>query len=216
MEVSVVITAHNYARYLGRAIRSLHDQSINHTMYEIIVINDASTDETKEVLADYESIARVIHLEENVGLAEARNIGIHKALGRYVVFIDADDYVHKDLLKIEHMFLSSNPALDAVSVDYILVDDRESHIERVSAEEQPIACGIMFRKDFLFDIGLYDKSFHAHEDVDLRIRFLEKYQIYNIVLPLYRYRKHGDNLTNNKKKLEKFHSLLKEKHGEKL
>lgn len=216
MEVSVVITAYNYARYIGRAIRSVYDQSINRNMYEIIVINDASTDETVDVLADYDSIVRVINLEKNVGLAEARNIGIHKSLGRYVVFIDADDYIHKDMLKIEHMFLSSNPALDAVSADYILVDDRESHIKRVSAEEEPIACGIMFRKDFLFDIGLYDKSFHAHEDIDLRIRFLDKYQIYNIMLPLYRYRKHGDNLTNNKEKLEKFHGLLKEKHGEKI
>lgn len=216
MEISVIITAHNYARYVGRAIRSLYDQSIDRSMYEIIVVNDASTDETKEVLADYDTIARVFHLDHNVGLAEARNMGVHKALGRYVVFVDADDYVHKDLLKIEHMFLSTNLALDAVSVDYVLVDGRESHIERVSAEVQPIACGIMFRKDFLFDIGLYDKSFHAHEDVDLRIRFMEKYHIYNIILPLYRYRKHGHNLTNNKKKLEKFHDLLKQKHGEKI
>lgn len=212
MLISVVITAYNYARYVERAIRSVLNQSIHQSKYEIIVVNDASTDETREVLENYKEEVRIINLEENVGLAEARNIGIRKARGQFVVFVDADDYIHSDMLYVQSLFLLENNYLDAVAVDYILVDDKERHLEIVSAAQYPIACGIMFRKERLIDIGMYDKNFKAREDEDLRIRFLRKYNIYNIILPLYRYRKHGQNLTNNVEKMEEYAASLQNKH----
>jgi glycosyltransferase involved in cell wall biosynthesis len=212
MQVSAIITAYNYGKYIERAIRSLIHQNFPKDRYEIIVVNDASTDSTKEILENYKDEVRVINLEKNVGLAEARNIGIKKAKGQFVVFIDADDYVHTDMLYVQSLFLTENNDLDAVAVDYYLVDDKERHIELVSAKEKPIACGIMFRKERLIDIGMYDKSFKAREDEDLRIRFMKKYDIYNIILPLYRYRRHDNNLTNNKEKMDKYYLHLKNKH----
>jgi len=129
-----------------------------------------------------------------------------------VVFIDADDYIQKDMLLVQKTFLTENNKLDAVSVDYYLVDERGTHIEHVSAEEKPIACGIMFRKDLLYDVGLYDENFRAREDEDLRIRFLKKYKIFNIPLPLYRYRRHNSNLTNDIRKMLEYKSYLEKKH----
>jgi len=213
--ISVIITTYNYQNYIERAIRSVLDQSISKRSYEIIVVNDASTDRTKKVLANYEDDVRVINLDKNVGLAAARNIGIKKAKGQFVVFLDADDYIHRDLLLIQNCFLSENNSLDAVSIDYYTVDERGSHLEHVNSENKPIACGIMFRKDLLYDIGLYDESFRAREEEDLRKRFLKKNKIYNIILPLYRYRKHGQNLTTDKKKMKKYKIKLNKKHGKK-
>ncbi len=212
MEVSVVITAYNYDKYIERCLRSVTDQSLNKNLYEIIVVNDGSTDKTKKILENYEDIVRVFNLERNRGLSYARNFGIKKAKGQFVVFVDADDYIQKDMLMIQKTFLTENNKLDAVSVDYYLVDERGTHLEHVNAEERPIACGIMFRKDFLFDIGLYDEEFLAREDEDLRIRFLKKYKSYNIILPLYRYRMHDSNLTKDKEKMERFKNKLKWKH----
>lgn len=213
MLVSVIIPTHNYGRFVARAIRSCYDQSLERGKFEIIVIDDASTDVTKEVLEGYKDIIRLISLDKNVGLAEARNIGVKNAKAQYVVFVDADDYVHHDMLKIQSTFLTENNRLDSVAVDYYLVDEYGEHIERVSAQDSPIACGIMFRKDLLFDIGMYDKKFKAREDEDMRIRFLKKYSIYNIILPLYRYRKHDTNLTNNKQVMDKYRKLLNKKHA---
>jgi len=210
--VSVIITAYNYDRYLERCLRSVLDQSLPKSQYEIIVVNDGSTDKTKEVLDNYADVARVFHLEKNRGLSYARNFGIKKARGMFVVFVDADDYIQHDMLLIQKTFLTENNKLDAVSVDYYLVDERGTHIEHVNAEEKPIACGIMFRKDFLYDIGLYDESFRAREDEDLRIRFLKKYKIYNIILPLYRYRMHDSNLTKDKQKMDEHLNKLIKKH----
>ena len=210
--ISIIITSYNYDRYIERAIRSCLNQSLSRNEYEIIVVDDASVDNTRQVLLNYKEDIRVISLEKNSGLSVARNIGIKNAKGQFVLFLDADDYIQGDMLLIQKTFLSENSRLHAVSVDYIKVNEFGDHIEWVSAEKKPIACGIMFRKDLLFDIGLYDETFRAREEQDLRIRFEKKYEIYNIILPLYRYRMHQKNLTKNKKEMNKYSRKLKVKH----
>ena len=211
--VSLIITTYNYAQYVERAIRSALDQSLPDNQFEIIVVNDSSTDGTSTILENYSNDVRVFNLQENLGLAGARNFGIKKAKGQFIIFLDADDYLHKETLRVQKLFLEENNNLDAVSVDYYLVDERGKHIEHVNANEKPIACGIMFRKDFLFNIGLYDEGFRAREEEDLRIRWNEKYNIYNIILPLYRYRMHDSNLTKNSTEMNKHQEMLQMKHG---
>ena len=212
MQVSVIITCHNYARYLSRAIRSAINQSLDKKDYEIIVVDDGSTDETRKVMKTYSGKIKPLILKKNVGLAAARNEGIKSALGRFVVNLDADDYMDENLLHIEMTFLNFNPAWDAVSCDYFLVDENEKHIGRISGAEKPIACGVMFRTDLLFEVGLYDENFKLREEEDLRLRFEKKHLIRNIELPLYRYRKHDNNMTNNKKKMDEYKKALKKKH----
>jgi len=99
MLISVVITNFNYARYLERAIRSTLDQSLDRGKYEVIVVDDHSTDESSLILDNYEDEIRIIRFAENKGLAAARNEGIRKAKGQFVVFVDADDYIQHDLFK---------------------------------------------------------------------------------------------------------------------
>lgn len=212
MQVSVIITCHNYARYLSRAIRSVINQTLDGDDYEIIVVNDASTDETEKVMKTYSGRIKPLTLTRNAGLAAARNEGIKSALGRYVVNLDADDYVDENLLLVEMLFLNFNSTWDAVSCDYYLVDENEKHIGRISGSEKPIACGVMFRTDLLFGIGLYDENFKMREDEDLRIRFEKNHNIKNLELPLYRYRKHDNNMTNNKEGMAKYKKILKSKH----
>jgi len=115
-------------------------------------------------------------------------------------------------LKVSSVFLAENNRLDAVAVDYYIVNEFGDHIEWVSASEKPIACGVMFRKDRLYDVGLYDDSFRAREEEDLRLRFERKFNIYNVILPLYRYRKHGNNLTDNKQMMDEYLVKLNKKH----
>lgn len=210
--VSVIITSYNYGRYVERALRSCLNQSLDKNRMEIIVINDASTDNTQAILDNYLQDARIFNLPQNRGLSGARNEGVRKAKGQYVVFLDADDYLHADTLKVQSLFLDENHTLDAVAIDYYLVDEKENHNEWVNVDEKPIACGIMFRKDLLIEIGLYDENFRAREEEDLRIRFLEKFQIHRIPLPLYRYRRHDSNLTNDQEAMEHAQQKLNQKH----
>ena len=81
--------------------------------------------------------------------------------------------------------------MDAVACDYFLVNDTEEVIERKNCLTDPIGCGVMFRKDQLVNIGLYDEDFLRHEERDLRLRFVKEHKIYRLELPLYRYRRHS-------------------------
>ena len=80
-----------------------------------------------------------------------------------------------------------NPDWDAAACDYFVVDPNERHLERKSGKDCPIACGVLFRKDALMDIGLYDPAMRLAEDEESsRVRFAKKHHIGHIALPLYR------------------------------
>jgi glycosyltransferase involved in cell wall biosynthesis len=213
MKVSIVITCYNRENYLARAIRSAISQRFPADDFEVVVVDDGSTDHSPQIAADYGDEIVYIRHEENRGLPCARNTGIRRARGRYVVNLDADDYMHQDLIYVEHLHLALNPHWGAVSCDYVLVDEYERHISRVSGTEKPIACGMMFRKDALIAIGLYDEELLMCEDKDLRLRFMQQYHIGHVNLPLYRYRKHDGNLTNNEVAVEYYDAKILQKYS---
>ena len=195
--ISVIIAAYNEEKFIGRTIRSLLNQNISQQSYEIIVINDNSSDKTQYALQLFEGDVRVINNTKKHGLAYSLNLGIKEARGKYVVRVDADDYVHAEYLKVLSEFLEQNKYMDAVACDYLLVDDEEKVLSRCNCLSEPIGCGIMFRIENLIEIGLYDDEFLMHEDKELMLRFEKKYKVHRIELPLYRYRKHEGNMTNN-------------------
>tara|TARA_B110000014_G_scaffold75362_1_gene51482 strand:- start:88 stop:756 length:669 start_codon:yes stop_codon:yes gene_type:complete len=211
-KITVIIPTYNQEKYIGRCLRSLLDQSLERNNYEIIVVDDASKDKTLYALNLFKEDIKIILNKKNMGLPYSINKGITSAKGRYIVRVDSDDYVNKEFLRILYIFLSENPNMDAVSCDYFVVDNKEKIVTREDSSKKPIGCGIMFRIDQLITLGMYDKSFYVHEDKDLRYRFLKKYKITRIPLPLYRYRKHETNITNNKKKMKEHFKRFKTKH----
>ena len=213
--VSVIVAAHNEVRFIGRCIRSLLAQRFPRDKFEIVVVNDGSMDRTPIILASFGADIRVLTNETNIGLPASINRAVHTIHSKYLVRVDADDYVNESFLDVLYMFLAENPDLDAVACDYLLVDDREDVLGRRSCMDEPIACGIMFRTDQLLDVGLYDETFLLHEDRDLRVRFLEKHTIDRVPLPLYRYRRHADNITNDTAAMEHHYQRLIDKHGDK-
>ena len=214
--ITVIVAAYNQERFIGRCLRSLLEQSLNHSYYEIIVVDDGSTDRTSYALTLFtdtkESIVRVVTHEANRGLPAALNTGIQSARAPYIVRVDADDFVNMNFLNFLHYYLDANLHVDAVACDYLVLDDEEQVLKRCSCAEKPIACGIMFRKKQLLEIGLYDEEFRCNEERELRIRFEKKYKIHRLELPLYRYRRHDKNLTNDTKQMEQHRLKLIEKH----
>ncbi len=212
--ISVIVAAHNQERYLSRCLRSLLAQSIAREKFEIVVINDGSTDHTPSVLEEFVDEIVLITNESNIGLPASLNKAIRRARAPYVVRVDADDYVNNEFLHLLHGFLRENKYMDAVACDYLLVDEQEEVLARNNCLTDPIACGIMFRTEQLIDIGLYDESFLLHEETDLRMRFLKKHTIHRLELPLYRYRRHANNSTNDAAAMEHHRQRIIEKHGE--
>ena len=213
MKVSIIITSFNREQYLSRAIRSAISQRFPRDDFEVIVVDDGSTDHSSQIALDYGDEIVCVCVKENCGLPVARNLGIRRARGRYVLNLDSDDYLHEDLIYVEHLHLALNPHWGAVSCDYVLVDDNEMHISRLSGTNKPIACGVMFRKDALIAVGLYDENIRVCEDQDLRLRFMQRYHIGHVELPLYRYRKHRGNMTNNESLVAYYNGRIIEKYS---
>ncbi len=100
MLLSIIVPGQNVEAYIGKCLDSLLDQDISSSDYEIIVVNDGSTDKTKEIVEGYvSSHSNVILInQQNKGLSGARNSGVKVARGSYVMYIDSDDYIEKNVL----------------------------------------------------------------------------------------------------------------------
>jgi glycosyltransferase involved in cell wall biosynthesis len=212
-KISVLIPAFNEELYLGRCIRSLLNQSISAEEFEIIIINDASSDNTQKVIDQYRDNVVQLKNESNIGLPASLNKGILNAKGQFIVRVDADDYVHQEYLRVLSIHLQLNNSLDAVACDYDLVDDRQDLITHVNCFEKPIGCGIMYRVEQLISIGCYDESFRVREDEDLSIRFNNKYSLTRIPIPLYKYHLHENNITSDDDSMKIYKLKLERKHN---
>ena len=217
IKVSVIVAVYNQERFIGRCLRSLLHQTLPHSAYEIIVVNDGSTDKTGYALELFcdpsDSVVRVLTNKENLGLPASLNRGINIAQAPYIVRVDSDDFVNTNFINFLYFYMENNITADAVACDYLLLNDTEEVLQQFNCQTQPIACGIMFRKEQLLDIGLYDEKFRCHEERELRIRFEKKYTIHRLSLPLYRYRRHENNITNNQEEMEQYYNKLVDKHG---
>tara|TARA_Y200000002_G_scaffold294028_1_gene248294 strand:+ start:3625 stop:4287 length:663 start_codon:yes stop_codon:yes gene_type:complete len=215
-KISVIVPVYNQELYISRCIRSLLNQEYDNDLFEIIVINDGSNDNTINILEKFVGKINLINNKDNKGLPHCLNIGIKASKGNYIVRVDADDYVNSNFLNILYLFIEENRQFDAVSCDYYLVDNRENILSRVNCMNNPIGCAIMFRVEHLIEIGMYDSNFLMNEDKDLRHRFLKKFSIHRIELPLYRYRRHASNMTNDKEKKKEHDLKFSIKHNNNL
>jgi len=215
LDTSVVITCHNKGRYVGRAIRSCIKQSMRWERFEIVVVDDASTDNSIRVLKSFKKRIRLFPLKENVGVAEASNIGIRNALGTFIVRLDADDYFGEHALLFMTELLLHNPEIGFIYCDHLAVDEREKILGRINLDTpQKLlrhGAGIMFRKTNLEILGLYNSNLKNAEDYELLKRYLKNFDGYHLKLPLYRYRQLPDSLSrqNREKWEQKADELLK-------
>ena len=100
-KVSIIVPIYNASRYLSRSVESILNQSYENL--EIILIDDCSTDNSKEIIKKYalkDTRIKPFYSEVNQGVSKSRNMGLKSVSGDYVVFIDADDYIVKDMIKI--------------------------------------------------------------------------------------------------------------------
>ncbi len=207
ISVSIIITAHNYAKFLPRALDSALAQSYED--FEVIVVNDGSTDDTEAVLVGYADDARlkVITLD-GVGLATASNRGIAASNGEYIVRLDADDWFDENLVLVLAGYLDRNPDVGLVFCDYFTVDVHGEMIQAVRRAktndevellDRPcLAAGAMYRRSCFDEIGGYNETIRFQEDYDFWIKFIEKFQVHNVSLPLMYYRQHGASMSTNR------------------
>ncbi len=212
IKISVIIPVFNQEKWIARCLRSLINQNYNSENFEIIVINDGSDDSSEQIINKFIDDIFYIKNKANNGLPNALNQGIKASRGNMIIRVDADDYVNENFLLYLSEFLEQNKYMDAIACDYYLVDKNEEIISRENCMKNPIGCGILFKSIQLFEIGLYDEEFRLNEEKDLRIRFEKKFKIHRLELPLYRYRRHENNITNDKAAIDHHDEKLAKKY----
>ena len=116
----------------------------------------------------------------------------------------------KHFLSSLSLFLDMNRSYQAIACDYSKVNEVGVLVENCSAKKNPIACAVMFTYESLCDINFYDENYQMREGHDLINRFLKKFKLFYLPMPLYRYRIHSQNRTNNAGKVKKYDKMLKE------
>ncbi|GAB4438365.1 MAG: hypothetical protein Kow0031_20260 [Anaerolineae bacterium] len=215
--VSVIIPVFNGERFLAQAIGSVQEQTLPPN--EIIVVDDGSTDGTAGVVAALAAAAAVpIHpvYQQNQGPAAARNLGVARASGDLIAFLDADDVWTPAKTVHQLAALAHYPEAGAAWGDaYEFAGDSlaaEVATGRHSvASPQFLLQSMLFRRATLEQVGPFDPSLRIGEDVDWLLRAME--QGIRFVLhrhPVVYYRRHGANLTSDRDAARReFYALLK-------
>jgi glycosyltransferase involved in cell wall biosynthesis len=189
--VSVIIPTFNRSKKVVRAIESVLNQSIKD--FEIIVVDDGSTDNTNQALARYMSTIKYIRQLVNRGVSAARNIGIKSSTAPWIAFLDSDDYWLNEKLSVQMEFVDSNPGTVACQTEEIWirngrrVNPKRKHkkpsgnIFKESLKLCLVSPSAVALKRSLFEeVGLFDETFPAAEDYDLWLRISCRYPIYLI------------------------------------
>ncbi|MFH2106796.1 MAG: glycosyltransferase family A protein [Candidatus Micrarchaeota archaeon] len=215
VEISVIIPVYNGEKTLKRAIDSVLNQSFKSDNYELVVVNDGSTDRTGKILETYGGRIRTIS-QRNKGFLEAAITGFHNANGKYIIKLDADDEFDKDILAQMHSVMEKNSNAGFVYSDYYECDATTNKRKLVRTGDNifnTVAIGIMYRRFVLDEVGFYDKSM-VFAEYDLLMRVMKKYKGMHISKPLFTYYRSGSSITANKDFIDKAMAQLREKYGE--
>jgi len=208
-DISVIVPFFEAHKTIMRCLRSLESQTIGLNEFRVIIVDDGSKVPLEILDTDYDLDIQLIRHPVNKGLPSALNTALQKANSRFFVRLDSDDYVHKNFLEVLKLKFILEPSTIAAAVDYILVDDFENILSFEDSTKNPIGCGIMFRSELLNQIGYYDQRMLMAEEIEFRARVEALGPIKQITLPLYRYVRHQNNMTNDLELYSSFKEKLK-------
>ncbi|MDL0145388.1 glycosyltransferase family 2 protein [Halobacterium salinarum] len=224
-QVSVIIPTYNRAEVVSRAVDSVLGQSLQD--FEIIVVDDGSSDETKRVIDDFEDRRVEYIYQSNQGANTARNRGIKESTGEYISFLDSDDEFKREYLakSVEAISSGSENCIGAAS-SYVKfssknkpttrsgVPDRELTIDDFR-DKNPLGgfSTVTFKRGICNEIGLLDESLPSLQDYDYYIRTSKNHTIRGINSALVKYHVGPENrISNDMHKKEKGHRMIVEKH----
>lgn len=222
-EVSVIITTYNRSDFLGFTVKSVLSQTYDN--FELIIVDDGSTDDTSEIVKSYNDARIIYYYQENKGQNPARNIGMKLSRGKYIAHLDSDDIWHPDKLKRQVKILETFPDIGLVYCGTQLVDKTNTVIGR-----QPLvihrgtvldkllmtnflyngSCSL-FRSECLKKVGVFDESFKRMTDWEFYLKFAIYYKFYGIDEYLLNYRIHNETMSKDFKSYETYGIKILEK-----
>ncbi len=213
--VSVLLTVYNEKPYLRRAVQSILDQTFED--FEFIIINDGSTDGSKDLLdrfAHCDERIRCVH-QENKGLIASLNRGLNMAHGKYIARMDADDIAHPERLQAQVRFLDTNPDIGVLGTQVEWINDSGKADGEWNFPTDPdqvawrllfgtCLChpSVMMRASLVQDLGGYTAWATHGEDYELWTRALLKSRLANLPETLLKYRRHGKTVSEQNRETQ--------------
>ncbi len=212
-KVSVIIPTYNRGGYIKRALESVLNQTYND--FEIIIVDDGSTDDTKKVLEPYKDVIKYIY-QENKGVSAARNRGIKGSCGEYIAFLDSDDGWTNEKLSIQSTILDKDKKIGIVYSKMTKINAKnevcgtkpENYIgkdfnELIEKGGDLPTSAVMVRRECFDQAGLFDETFEIMEDLDMWIRIAQDHVLFQVTEPnLALYYVHEGQVTQNRIKAQ--------------
>lgn len=198
---------YNSEKWIARALHSMLNQTYREL--QIIVVDDGSTDSSREVVAGIKDSR--IQLFENLhkGISAVVNYGIRQAESKFIARLDSDDFSIKERLEIQYNYMKKHPDFGVISSDFIVIDENEKQLLKVRYPVQdrqiraqlPRKCcmiqsSLFFNKELIQAAGMYNENLTIAEDWDILLKLMDKTKFYNIPGYLTYIRKHSRNITN--------------------
>jgi glycosyltransferase involved in cell wall biosynthesis len=224
-KVSVIIPTYQSGKYITQAVDSVLSQSFGD--YEIIIVDDGSTDDTHRILYPYLSSGKIrLITQPNRGPAAARNNGMKNSIAEYVAFLDADDLWQSEKLEKQVTFLNQNPSIDLIYSDATIFSETQNW-SKTHFELSPPAKDRVFenlfirnfipllttlvRRKVIEEVNGFDESFFGPEDYDLWLRLCNKKNIEPMIERLAMYRISSGQVTKQKIRMVENEIRVKEK-----
>lgn len=227
IKVSIIVPVYNVEEYIEKCLKSLVSQTLQEI--EIIVVNDGSLDNSMNTVKNFLFDSRIIVInKKNGGLSSARNIGIKKAVGKYIAFVDSDDFINETMFEELYKYAEETKS-DVVASKVLLFNNKTLEITKRKSkyseysknlknpfylfEENIEVWNKIYKRDFILKNDLYFEEGMIHED-DLftlrvflstnKIKFLDKYHYF------YRIEREGSIITrlNKEKSLKSLEKIL--------
>jgi glycosyltransferase involved in cell wall biosynthesis len=229
--ISVIMPVWNSARYVGEAIDSILAQTL--ADYELLIIDDGSTDGTPEILRRYEKTDTRIRVlwQDHGGSVPGLNRGLAEARGEFIARMDADDIAMPDRFAIQVAYLQSHTACVVTGAAMLYVDPDGAPIDTQEAETDPETLlrnllllnpepksglahptAMMRRKD-VEAVGGYRSEFESTEDVDLWLRLAERGALGNVPEVLLHYRLHEESVSHRRRIIQARHHFQLAREG---
>ena len=215
MDITVIITALNERQYISEAIQSVLEQ--NRLPNEILVIDAGSSDGTKSIIqsySNYNDIVKPVYLEESVNIPEMRNIGLKKAQGDFITFLDGDDRFRQEKLSKEIETIRSHPDAKVAFSNVAYVDEGANLVELWNKSGEPPTGDVLYEtlmrdwpknslyrdelisSDLVSKIGEYDEELTILEDWDYKIRIAAETKVAYCPEVLTEYRQHDQGISS--------------------
>lgn len=210
--ISIIIRTYNNEGFIQKVVESALQQ--DYPDFEVIVIDDGSTDNTAAILNSlHDRKLKIIH-QENKGMIEAGYQGFRLAQGNEIIFVDGDDEALPGLLRELQSALVQHPENSFAYGDYYELDLSSGKKKEVSCKNifNTLACGILFQKKVLEKAGFWDRTM-IFPEYDLLIRLQKEDKGVHVAKPLYLYQRHPHSFTANKRRVQEGKKQLIAKYG---